>query len=395
MTEIAYFDCFSGAAGDMIVGALLDAGLELQALRAELGKLNLPGYSISAEKVRRGGMAGTKFHVDVKPGDQPHRGLGDVEAIIDSGELPGRSAVKAKKIFRRLAEAEAKVHGIEVDEVHFHEVGAVDSIVDIVGAAIGLELLGVQEVLCSPIPTGSGWVDAAHGRLPVPAPATAELLVGATIAEPIGEGPTGELTTPTAAAILTVLTANFGPVPGMQLDAVGCGAGTRDDGQVPNLLRVLLGRRSDEGETDTVVEMSANLDDCTGEVVGSAIEKLLAAGALDAWAAPITMKKSRPGWLLAALAAPADAEAIEGVLFAETTTFGVRKRACRRSKLARRHETVETPYGPVRMKVGSRGGRDMTASPEFADAQSAAEAHGVPLKDVLAATMAAWRGMAR
>ncbi|MHC4718602.1 MAG: nickel pincer cofactor biosynthesis protein LarC [Planctomycetota bacterium] len=394
MRKTAYFDCFNGAAGDMIVGALLDAGLDLEALRAELGKLDLSGYAISAERVRRGGMAGTKFHVQVEPGDQPQRGLSQVEAIIGSGELPGRSAVKAGKIFRRLAEAEAKVHGIGLGEVHFHEVGAVDSIVDIVAAAVGLELLGVEEVLCSPIPAGSGWVEAAHGRLPVPAPATAELLVGAAIAEPIAEGPTGELTTPTAAAILTTLSSGFGAA-AMTLDAVGCGAGTRDDGPMPNLLRVLIGRCGDEGEVDTAVELSANLDDCTGEVVGAAIEKLLAAGALDAWAAPITMKKSRPGWLLAALCLPADVGRVEDLLFVETTTFGVRRRMVRRSKLTRRHQTVETPYGPVRMKVGSRSGRDLTASPEFADAQAAAEANGAAVRDVLAAAVVAWRGRGR
>ena len=395
MTKTAYFDCFAGAAGDMIVGALLDAGLELEALRAALQTMDLPGYTVSAQKVRRGGMAGTKFRVDVAEGDQPHRGLADVEAIIDSGDLPGRADVKAKAIFRRLAEAEAKVHGIEVEKVHFHEVGAVDSIVDIVAAAAGLELMGIGEVLCSPIPAGSGWVEAAHGRLPVPAPATAELLVGAAIAEPIAEGPTGELTTPTGAAILTTLSSGFEPIPAMMLEAVGCGAGTREGGPVPNLLRVLIGRRDEEGETDTVVELSANLDDCTGEVIGSAVAKLLEAGALDAWASPIMMKKGRCGWMVSALCAAADAGRIEGILLVETTTFGVRKRLCRRGKLTRRHVTVETAYGPVRVKVGARGGRDLTASPEFEDARAAAEAHGVAVREVLAAAVTAWRTAGR
>jgi len=394
MTKTAYFDCFAGAAGDMVVGALLNAGLELEALRAALGTMDLAGYAISAEKVRRGGMAGTKFHVEVAEGHH-HRGLSDVEAIIDSGDLPGRAAVKAKAVFRRLAEAEAKVHGVAVEEVHFHEVGAVDSIVDIVSAAVGMEVMGIGEVVCSPIPTGSGWVEAAHGRLPVPAPATAELLVGAAIAEPIAEGPTGELTTPTGAAILTTLASGFEPIPSMALEAVGCGAGTREEGPVPNLLRVLIGRREEEGEADTVVELSANLDDCTGEVIAAAAAKLLEAGALDAWASPIMMKKGRCGWMVSALCLPADAGRIEGVLLTETTTFGVRKRLCRRGKLTRRHETVETAYGPVRIKVGARGGRDVTASPEFEDARAAAEAHGAAVRDVLAAAVTAWRAGGR
>jgi len=265
--KLAYFDCFAGAAGDMIVGALLDAGLSLEALRAELSKLKLGGVDVSAEKVRRGGLAGTKFNVAVAPGDQPRRNLSDIEAIVDSGELSGKSGARAKAIFSRLAAAEAKVHGIGVAAVHFHEVGAVDSIVDVVGAAVGVELLGIEKVLCSPLPAGSGTVETAHGRLPVPAPATAELLTGAAVAEPVPGGEAAELTTPTAAAVLTELSAGFGPVPAMELQAAGYGAGSRENARLPNLLRVLLGTSCAAGEVDAAVELSANLDDCTGEVL--------------------------------------------------------------------------------------------------------------------------------
>ena len=389
--RFAYFDCFAGAAGDMIVGALLDAGLELEALQEVVGTLELGGYSISADRVHRAGLAGTKFDVHVEQAEQPPRGLREVESIIDSGRLPGDSAEHAKAVFRRLAQAEAKVHGQQVEKVHFHEVGAVDSIVDIVAATAGLALLEVDEVHCSLIPLGSGTVQTAHGALPVPAPATAELLAGAPVTAGPGPTPGGELTTPTAAALLTTLARSFGPVPAMRLEAVGYGAGSRQAGEVPNLLRVLLGSADQAGQVDTVVELSANLDDCTGEVIAAALERLLRAGALDAWCTPIAMKKSRAGWMLSALCAPADVAKLEAILFAETTTLGVRRRVCRRSKLSRRWVTVETPYGPVRIKVGCQGQRELTASVEFADARRAAEAHGVPVKEVMAAALTAYR----
>ena len=405
--KLAYFDCFSGAAGDMIVGAMLDAGLDAAALTAALARLPLPGWRPSIEKVRRAGMAGTKFNVNVDGDhDHPHRHLGgdpnprnnaawgplDILAIIDAAALPGRSAEVAKAIFQRLGEAEAKVHGIGIEEVHFHEVGAVDSIVDIVASAVGLELLGIGRVVCSPIPTGRGRVQTAHGLLPIPAPATVELLATgrALLAEAPPEIGECELTTPTAAAVLTTVAESFGPVPPMVVSAVGYGAGTRDHPSVPNLLRVIVGEAG-EGTTDAVLELSANLDDCTGQVLGHAIEKLLAAGALDAWAAPICMKKSRPGWMLSALCVPADGDRIEGVFFAETPTLGVRRRSCSRGKLARRHETVATPYGPVRVKLGERDGRVLSATPECEDAAAAAEAHGVAVREVIAAAMAAYR----
>ncbi len=386
---IAYFDCFAGAGGDMIVGALLDAGCDFAALKAELDKLSVAGCTLRAETVRRGGLAGTQFCVE-PPAEEPYRNLSQILKMIDQAGLKPRAADRAKRIFTRLAEAEAKVHHIQVDQVHFHEVGALDSIMDIVGACIALELLAVERVFCSPIPAGSGIFLCEHGAMPAPAPATAELLVGAKTAS---SDLAGELTTPTAAAVLTTLAESYGPLPSMPVKAVGYGAGARETSQVPNLLRVFLGEldESDKAGADTVIELSANIDDCTGETLGATLEKLLAAGCLDAWAMPIYMKKSRPAWMISVLCAETDAEAAERILFTETTTFGVRRRRMRRSKLSRQRTTVETAYGPIRIKIGWRGEEIMTASPEFADCQAAAEAHGVSVKEVLAAAETAYR----
>ena len=387
---LAYFDCFAGAGGDMIVAALLDAGLDLTRLTAELSKLDIGPFEVTAERVRRNGMGGTYFHVQPGPGDQPHRHYADIRDIIRRADLPGESGSRAEAVLTALGEAEAAVHGTSLDEVHFHEVGAVDSIVDIVGACVALELMGIDRVICSAIRTGSGAVDCDHGRLPVPTPATVRLIAAAkapTVSIDVG----GEATTPTAAAVLTTLAESFGPIPAMSVAAVGCGAGTRTGGSLPNLLRVFIGQSTQDGSADTVMELSVNLDDCTGEILGAVIQSLLAAGALDAWAGPITTKKSRPGWMLSALCHPSDTAAIEAILLTETTTFGVRRRLCGRTKLDRRHETVQTPYGPVRVKIGSREGRELTAAPEFEDCRAAAESHHVPVKEVLAAAAQVYR----
>ena len=386
---LAYFDCFAGAGGDMIVASLIDAGCGLEALRSQLSGLLPAGCGLSTRAVRRGGIAGTQFLVEPPPGEQPHRHLADILAMIDAARLPARAADRAKRIFNRLGAAEAKVHHIDIQEVHFHEVGAIDSIVDIVGACTAMEIMGVDRVLCSALPTGSGSVKTEHGLLPVPAPATAELLAGATIA---ASDIAGEALTPTAAAILTTLSESYGPPPAMAVTAVGYGAGTRDAKTHPNLLRVFLGEAGDAGQTDTVVELACNLDDCTGQVLGAAMEELLSAGCLDAWAAPIFMKKSRPAYLLSALCEPADVEKIEGILFAHTPTLGVRRRTCQRSKLLRRHETVETPYGAIRVKIGRRGERDLSASPEYADCLAAARSHHVSVREVIQAAMETYRG---
>ena len=385
---IAYFDCFAGAAGDMIVAALLDAGVGIDELRKHLATLELPSCTVRAERATRRGIAGTRFVVEADEPDPPHRTLADILAILQRADLPGRAAQQAAAVFTRLARAEAKVHGTTVDHVHFHEVGAADSLIDIVGACAALELAGVQAVSCSPLPLGRGTVQCAHGTIPLPAPATVELLRGFPVVQ---TGIEQELTTPTAAALLTVLAGSFGPPPPMALSAVGYGAGSRDEGPLPNLLRVMIGESAEVGTADSVVELSANLDDCSGEVIGATIEKLLAAGCFDAWAAPIVMKKSRPAWMLSVLCRPRDADEAERIIFRETTTFGVRRRPCSRSKLARSHETVETPYGPVRVKVGRRDGAVACASPEFEDCAAAAEAHDVSIRQVMDAAADAWR----
>jgi len=400
---LAYFDCFAGSGGDMIVAALLDAGADIGVIREHIARLNVEGLELSARCVRRNGLRGTHFSVEEhgRPAEghggqdesahQHHhrrRGLSDVLSLIGAAALPDRAAERARAIFRRLAEAEAKVHGIGVEEVHFHEVGAVDSIVDILGACLAMEQFGIDRVLCSPIALGGGTITCAHGELPVPAPATAELVVGATA---VTGGIDGEATTPTAAAVLTTLAESFGPMPAIRVTAVGWGAGTREGGRLPNLLRVFIGELDCAGSADAAVELSANIDDCTGEVLGSTLDKLLLAGCMDAWASPIIMKKSRPAWLVSALCSPADEAEAARILLSETTTFGLRRRACQRTKLERRFETVETRYGPIRVKVGLLAGREMTASPEFEDCRRAAQTHHVPVREVLAEAATQYR----
>ncbi len=379
---IAYFDCFTGAAGDMIVGALLAAGADFENLRTELGKLKVGGFEIRSETLSRRGITCSQFCVDVQPGEKPHRHLSNIIEIIDSAGLAPRVADRAKRAFNRLAEAEAKVHNIDIGKVHFHEVGAVDSIVDIIGSAIAMEQLGIDKVFCSPVPLGRGTVKCEHGILPVPAPATAELLIGAETCPGPAECE-GELTTPTAAAFFTALADGFGQPPEMKIETIGYGAGTREFGPLPNVLRVLIGQPSQAGTADTVIELAANIDDCTGEILGAVIEKLITAGCVDAWATPAFTKKSRPAWMLSALSSPANVAEAERIIFTETTTLGIRKRQCSRAKLERTIETVETSFGPIRIKLGILAGRVVTASPEFADCQAAAESHHVPIREVI------------
>ena len=373
----------------MIVAALLDAGADLGALRSELDKLDLDGYSLASETVSRGGISGTKFDVHI-PSDGPehhHRGLKDCLELIKQADLPPRAAKRASDIFARLAQAEAQVHGCTIAEVHFHEVGAVDSIIDIVGACLALEQLEIEQVFCSVIPVGTGTIKCQHGVIPVPAPATAELLRGFKTRQ----GPiVGEMTTPTGAAVLTTLAGVFSEMPAMDVSSVGYGAGTRESEVLPNLLRVFVGEPSQCGTADTVVELTVNLDDCTGEIIGATIEELLTAGCLDAWAAPIIMKKSRPAWQLSVLCSPSDVPAAEDILLTETTSLGVRRTFCGRTKLAREFQTVKTPFGPIRMKLGLRGGAIVTASPEFDDCRQAAQSHGMPVRKVMDAARAAF-----
>ncbi len=387
--KVAYFDCFSGAGGDMIVAALIDAGADANALRKGLSALNVGGYDLSIERVTKQGIAATRFNVRLDAGGkQPHRHLRHILDILKSSDLSDGVREKSSRVFTRLAEAEAGVHGTTVEKVHFHEVGAVDAIVDVVGAVLALELLCVDQVVCSPIPTGSGTVTCDHGVLPIPAPATARLLHGVPLA---ACDEIGELTTPTAAAVLTTLSSAFGPIPPMTLTEIGYGAGTREGRTRPNVLRVLIGENGNgHGDADQIVMLETNIDDATPQVVGYCMERLLSEGALDVYTVPIQMKKQRPGVVLTVLCEAGKVQALEEIMFAETPTFGIRRRTVERSKLQRRFETVSTRFGEIRMKVGERE-RMATASPEFEDCRAAARKHGVALREVIAAANAAWK----
>lgn len=385
--KIAYFDCFCGAGGDMIVAALIGAGADADALREGLESLGIGGYALAIAPVKKQGFAATRFHVELEtPDKQPHRHLQQIVGIINDSTLPAPVKGKAVRIFERLAKAEAKVHGTTVEQVHFHEVGAVDAIVDVVGAVLALQQLGVERIVCSPIPTGSGTITCDHGTIPIPAPATAELLIGVPLA---ACDEVGELITPTAAAVLTTLADEFGPMPGMTVTSIGYGAGTRDGEKRANVLRVLIGRLGTEGEADEIAVLEANLDDASPELVGHCMDRLLSEGALDVYTVPIHMKKSRTGLLLTVLCRHEQTPMMERIIFAETTTFGVRRHSVTRAKLRRRHESVDTPFGSVRMKVGERSGI-VTASPEFEDCKAAALRHNVPLREVIAAANTAW-----
>ncbi len=390
--RIGYFDCFSGASGDMILGACLDAGLGLDTLRADLAGLGLEGFQIETQSVRKQGFAATQFTVQVATAEQPHRHLKDIRRIIESARLDPVVRERSLAVFTRLAEAEAAVHGTTVEKVHFHEVGAVDAIVDIVGACLALHRLGIDKVFCSPIPTGSGTIQCDHGLMPVPAPATAALLKGVPLA---ACDETGELTTPTGAAILTTLAAGFGSPPAMILEKVGVGAGRRDGQTRPNILRLLIGEAAANadrgGEEDEIIVLEANLDDISPEVIGYVYDRLLAEGALDVFTSPIYMKKNRPAVLLTVLTPVALRGVLEDLILKETTTFGVRGYPVRRRKLAREFETVQTDFGPIRIKVGRHGGRVVTAAAEYEDCRHAAERMGWPLREVMEQALRCWR----
>jgi uncharacterized protein (TIGR00299 family) protein len=375
--RIAYFDCFSGISGDMTLGALVDAGVDAGAIQKAVAALGLP-CELSFETVRRGGFRATYAKV-VAPHEHAHRHLHHIEALIDKASLPPRQAELAKRIFRRLGEAEARVHGIDIQKVHFHEVGAVDSIVDIVGAAVGLDHLGVERFEASPVPPGRGSIKGAHGRMPLPAPATAELLKGVPLAESTAEM---EQTTPTGAAILTTVAESFGPLPAMTVEAIGLGAGTRDLPDLGNILRLFVGQVALPAGSDRVWVLESNLDDLPGEVVGYATTKLLEAGALDAFVTPILMKKNRPGVIVSVLCDEGKIPAMEEVLFRETTTLGVRRYPVSRHKLKRQATSVETPFGPIKGKLGWLADRPPTFSPEYDDCARVAAERGVPLREV-------------
>ncbi|HEV3259440.1 MAG TPA: nickel pincer cofactor biosynthesis protein LarC [Gemmataceae bacterium] len=383
--RVAHFDCFSGISGDMTLAALLDSGVDAAAVTDGLASLHLP-VRLEVERVRKGGFAATYVHVEA-PEEHSHRFLPDVEEILQRGSLTDRQRDLARRIFRRLAEAEAAVHGLPLERVHFHEVGALDSIADIVGAAIGLDLLGVERFTSRSVPTGSGMVQCAHGMMPVPAPGTAELLKGVPLApSPIK----AELTTPTGAAILTTVVQEWVEQPVMTIERIGHGAGRRDFPEQPNLLRLFVGTTAAPVQSDRMWVLETNLDDLPAEVIGYCYDLLLSSGAVDVFSTPIFMKKNRPGVLLSVLAPETALPVLEGILFRETTTFGIRRYPVSRHKLQRRPYAVITPWGPVQGKLGWLEGRPPVFSPEYEDCSRVARQHGVALREVYAQAQRAY-----
>jgi uncharacterized protein (TIGR00299 family) protein len=395
--RIAYLDCASGISGDMTLGALVDAGADLAAIQTGIDSLGLPSCRLVAAEVKKRGFRATQITVEHEP-EHKHRHLHHITAMIDGSTLAPRQRELAKRIFQKLAEAEAKVHGSTIEKVHFHEVGAVDSIADIVGAAIGFDLLGVERIVCSSVPTGHGYVEIAHGRCSIPAPATGELLRGVPLAALDVEG---ELTTPTGAAIIAALADDYGPLPTMTVDRIGYGAGQKDFPQA-NILRLLVGEAASVAgqqapsgssrapQTESIVVLETNLDNATGETIGHAVDKLWSAGALDVSLTSIQMKKSRPGVLLSVQAWPADAGELESILFTATPTLGVRRTSVLRTVLVREELMVETPWGPVSGKVAYLPDNSQRFTPEYEACHHIATTNGVPLAEVVAAAQAAW-----
>jgi uncharacterized protein (TIGR00299 family) protein len=385
--KVAYLDCASGISGDMTLAALVDAGVELAQIQAGIDSLGLPGCRIVTAEVKRKGFRATHITVEHPP-EHAHRHLHHITAIIDKSRLTDRQKHLARRIFTRLGEAEAKVHGTTIEKVHFHEVGAVDSIADIVGAAIGWDLLGVERIFASPIPTGHGFITIAHGRCSIPAPATAELLTGIPISASEVEA---ELTTPTGAAIVATLVESFGPVPPMRIARIGCGAGTRELAEQPNILRLMIGTAADETATlEQIWVVETNLDDASGELIGYCTSRLREAGALDVYTTAIQMKKNRPGVVLSVLCNTADIERIEAVLFRETTTLGVRRWPVSRRKLDRRRHEVTTPWGPIDGVLALLPGHPPSFSPEFETCRRMAEERKLPLRTVIEAAQRAF-----
>ena len=411
MSRVLYFDCFSGISGDMALGALLDAGLPFDDLKAALGSLALGDAHVHARKVLRAGVSATKFSVHEHPGgdaphsqdshDQdhhvqgsaphaahPHRHLSAINKLIDTSALSATARERAKQMFRRLGEAEAAIHQMPIEKVHLHEVGALDSIIDIVGIAFAMEWAAADRVVCSPLNVGGGMVDSAHGRFPVPAPATVALLGDA----PVYSGAVQkELVTPTGALIATSYASSFGPIPAMSIERVGYGAGDRDEPATPNVLRVMIGRAETGGSTERVCVIECEIDDMNPQIFGVVMERLYAAGALEVFYVPVQMKKNRPGTLLSVVAPPEQRSRMTEVIFRETTTIGLRYSQVDRECLDRQIVPVETPLGTVRFKIASRGGDVINAVPEFEDCAKLAAAHNLPVKEVQALAVRSYK----
>ena len=381
---ILYLDCYAGISGDMTVGALLDLGVPLDHLRAELNKLGLPpdSYELSTSRTERLQMPALKFDVAVHD-HHTHRHYAGIDAMIAKSGLSDQVREQSRMIFRTLAEAEATVHGVAIENVHFHEVGAIDSIVDIVATAVCLQYLQVQQIYASALPLGSGFVETAHGRLPIPAPATAELLKGLPLH---GDCGSGERVTPTGAAILVALVSRFGQQPTMLLEKTGCGAGGKDFADCPNILRAFLGSNVEKTDhVDEVMVVEANIDDSTPEILGYAMERLLEEGALDVFFTPIQMKKNRPGVMVSFLCRRGQLERLSGLLLGETSAIGLRYYRADRIIMPRRVVEQQTEFGPVRFKqVMDADGKILRAAPEYDDCRRIAREHGVPCRDVMA-----------
>jgi len=379
---LCYLDCFSGISGDMLLGALVDAGLPTARLEADLRKLKLEGWTLSTERVRRGELAATKLNFQVKE-THHHRTWKTIRELIQGSGLSETVRERAVSIFRRLAEVEGAVHGVTPDDVHFHEVGALDSILDIAGISIALDALGIERIIASPLDVGGGRVETAHGMLPVPAPATAALLQGVPV---YSSGLEAELVTPTGAAVVAALASSYGALPPMTVSAIGYGAGRRDLKEQANVLRVFLGQSAQVApgvEEPTITVLEANLDDMSPLVGGYFMEQALATGALDVFYTPVQMKKNRPGLMLTVLCPPERVDALTALIFEQTTTIGLRLYQARRRVLERSFVTVDTSLGPVQMKLAKLNGRVLNAAPEYDDCQRLAREKGVPLKQVL------------
>ena len=403
--KLLYFDCFSGASGDMIVGALIDAGVPLEEIRAALGSLSIDRDAVWTERVQRAGIGATKFHVRGEDAHESHhdhhhghggavateahahRTLPEISSLIDGSRLSAAGKDRAKALFARLGDVEGTIHGTPPEQVHLHEVGALDSIVDIVSTVHALELVGADRIVASPINVGSGTIRSSHGLYPVPAPATIRLLEGV----PVYSGTQrAEMVTPTGALLITSYATEFGGIPAMTIANIGYGAGARSFDDTPNVLRVLIGKADAAAPSHTVSVIEAEIDDMNPQIFGVLMDKLLAAGALDVFYTPIQMKKNRPGTLLSVIAPPPLRDMLTSTIFRETTTIGVRHREMARECLDRETQTVTTPFGPIRFKVATRNGEVLNAAPEFDDCVRLAEASGRSVKDVQAAATKAW-----
>jgi uncharacterized protein (TIGR00299 family) protein len=391
--KVAYFDCFSGISGDMTLGALVDAGCDLDALRTELRGLQISGWELSAQKAWKNGMAATYVKVKTEE-QQKHRSLSDILGILQKSQLASSVRERAAAIFTELGEAEARVHNVPLEKIHFHEVGALDAIVDIVGACVGFRALGIEKFACSPLNVGGGTAKMAHGILPVPAPATANLLQGKPT---YSNGVQKELVTPTGAAIVATLCDGFGPQPPMSVSAIGYGAGTADLEGQPNVLRIMIGEAAEKtvaGFDEEIAVIEANLDDMNPQIYGYFLEKALAAGALDVYTTPVQMKKNRPGTLLTVLCKLQDANALMSLIFAETTTFGARTYRAQRRTLPREFVSISTSFGDVRIKISRVNGRILHVAPEYDDCRKLAVEKNVPLQRVISEALRAYEAHA-